>query len=85
MIYRLRHTTTYEYHESVSLSQHVLRLRPRDSARQTCLDFQVSISPSPRSIESRTDYFGNAVASFACCRCLMRSTPPRWTRCAVPS
>src|SRR3954470_6593687 len=65
MIYRVRHTTTYDYHESVSLSQHLLRLRPRDSAWQACLDFQVSVSPAPRSQDSHTDYFGNAVSFVA--------------------
>jgi transglutaminase-like putative cysteine protease len=65
MTYRIRHTTTYEYHESVSLSQHVLRLRPRDLAHQLCLDSRVTITPTPRSTESHTDYFGNAVAFFA--------------------
>jgi transglutaminase-like putative cysteine protease len=65
MIYRVRHTTTYDYHESVSLSQHVLRLRPRDSARQSCLDYHVSVSPAPRSQDSHTDYFGNAVSFVA--------------------
>ncbi len=65
MIYRVRHTTSYEYHETVSLSHHVLRLRPRDTARQTCLDFQVSIHPTPRSTDLHTDYFGNEVAFVA--------------------
>jgi transglutaminase-like putative cysteine protease len=65
MIYHVRHTTTYEYHESVSLSQHILRLRPRDLVQQNCLDFSVSIDPAPRSTQAHTDYFGNAVASFA--------------------
>jgi transglutaminase-like putative cysteine protease len=62
MIYRVLHSTTYEYHETVSLSQHVLRVRPRDSPWQTCFDFHVSISPAPRTSDSHIDYFGNAVA-----------------------
>ena len=65
MIYRVRHTTSYDYHEAVSLSHHVLRLRPRDTVRQTCLEFQALIHPSPRSTDLHTDYFGNEVAFVA--------------------
>jgi transglutaminase-like putative cysteine protease len=65
MTYRIRHTTTYEYNENVSFSQHLLRLRPRDLAHQSCLDFKVNIAPAPRYTGTHTDYFGNAVSFFA--------------------
>lgn len=65
MIYRVHHTTVYEYHEPVTISQHMLRLRPRDSARQACLEFQVAVNPSPRLNDVHTDYFGNSVIFVA--------------------
>lgn len=61
MIYRVSHSTIYDYRDSVSLSHHVLRLRPRAYASQTCLEHSVSIDPPARNHESYTDYFGNAV------------------------
>jgi len=61
MRYRVTHTTTYKYHEAISLSQHALRLRPRSLPGQTCLDYRVSIEPVPKKIESHTDYFGNSI------------------------
>lgn len=62
MIYRVSHSTTYEYYEPVSFSQHLLRLRPRDFRGQECLEYELSVAPAPRSLCVHNDYFGNAVA-----------------------
>jgi transglutaminase-like putative cysteine protease len=62
MRYRVRHSTTCEYQEPVSFSQHVLRLQPRAMAVQACVEFDLEIEPAPRSTEVYTDYFGNNVA-----------------------
>ena len=64
MIYRLAHTTTYLYGGTVSLSHHLLRLRPRDLERQRCLHNELLIEPRPDVLCSHDDYFGNAM-SFA--------------------
>lgn len=61
MNYRVTHVTTYEYHEPVSLSQHVIRLRPRELRGQRCSRHELSFTPQPRHTELHTDYFGNAV------------------------
>ncbi len=65
MNYQVSHTTIYDYHEPVSVSQHLLRLRPRTSTAQNCQDYKVSIDPEPSTIQLQTDYFGNAVAFVA--------------------
>lgn len=59
MIYEISHTTTYEYHDTVSLSHHSLRLSPREFPRQKSLEATLKIAPDPNTIESRVDYFGN--------------------------
>ena len=59
MIYELTHSTTYEYNGPVSLSQHVLRLQPRDLAQQRCLQHGLQIDPASGVVHSHTDYFGN--------------------------
>lgn len=59
MIYRVSHSTTYEYREPVSLSRHILRLRPRQTSRQNALEHEITIDPKPSSIATHVDYFGN--------------------------
>ena len=63
MMYQLTHTTTYDYVEPVSLSHHVLRLRPRELPYQNCLAHAFAIEPSPKRYTAHTDCFGNR-ASF---------------------
>jgi transglutaminase-like putative cysteine protease len=61
MNYQVSHTTVYDYHEPVSLSHHLLRLRPRELSAQSCVKHEVSIVPTPKSSEHHVDYFGNTV------------------------
>jgi transglutaminase-like putative cysteine protease len=59
MIYRLTHTTTYQYGGTVSLSHHLLRLQPRELPRQRCLRHELQIEPRPDVLCAHRDYFGN--------------------------
>jgi transglutaminase-like putative cysteine protease len=61
MIYRLTHTTTYQYGGVVSLSHHLLRLQPRELPRQRCLSHDLQIEPRPDVLCAHRDYFGNAM------------------------
>jgi transglutaminase-like putative cysteine protease len=61
MIYRLTHTTTYQYGGTVSLSHHLLRLRPRDLPWQGCLSQELQIEPRPDVLCAHRDYFGNGI------------------------
>jgi len=61
MIYKVTHTTTYSYTDSVSLSHHLLRLTPRALAHQRCQRHEVLIDPGPAVSAPHFDYFGNAV------------------------
>ena len=62
--YRISHTTTYSYTETVSLCQNVAHLRPRVSERQTCERSMLLIEPNPAVLEERIDYFGNPTTYF---------------------
>jgi transglutaminase-like putative cysteine protease len=64
MIYRIRHTTTYQYEEPVSLCHNLARLTPRDGAHQACLHSELQIDPEPDVSSRWTDYFGNAATFF---------------------
>src|SRR5438874_1107265 len=64
MIYRVRHKTTYDYEDPVSISHHLVRLTPRNLAGQVCREIQIDIHPAPAVTASHTDYFGNIQTFF---------------------
>jgi transglutaminase-like putative cysteine protease len=64
MIYRVRHVTTYDYEDPVSVSHHILRLTPHNSLRQTCRQTGITITPKPIETNRHVDYFGNATIAF---------------------
>lgn len=64
MIYRVRHRTTYDYEDPVSVSHHLLRLTPRNLVGQVCRETHISISPAPPATVTHHDYFGNIQTGF---------------------
>lgn len=64
MNYRVRHVTTYDYEDPVSVSHHILRLTPHNSVRQICHSTGISITPRPATSTRHVDYFGNATICF---------------------
>ncbi|MBK5272603.1 MAG: transglutaminase family protein [Bacteroidia bacterium] len=64
MLYAVEHTTTYQYHELVSLCHNIAALSPRNTATQTCKAFNILISPLPEILEEHTDFFGNKLYYF---------------------
>ncbi|MEW4455807.1 transglutaminase family protein [Bremerella sp. JC817] len=65
MRYQVQHKTTYQYSEPASVAHNLLHLRVPTTHRQTVEDFGVIVEPKPRSVVTRTDYFGNQVHYFA--------------------
>jgi transglutaminase-like putative cysteine protease len=65
MIYRVRHTTTYNYVEPVLVAHHMAHLMPRSFAAQSCRRTALRITPAPASLDDTgQDYFGNPIAFF---------------------
>ena len=62
--YHIRHVTTYEYAEPVSLCQNVAHLALRPCDRQRAESTSLTICPEPAVIDERVDYFGNPVHYF---------------------
>jgi transglutaminase-like putative cysteine protease len=62
MRFLLRHKTTYAYANPVTLGQHRLMLRPRDSHEMKLHDATLTISPTPAQILGQYDVFGNSIA-----------------------
>ena len=64
MLYSITHTTTYLYHEQVSLCHNIAMLSPRNTSTQVCRSSNIIISPLPEVLETHTDFFGNKVFYF---------------------
>jgi transglutaminase-like putative cysteine protease len=64
MIYRITHTTTYDYSSAVTLCHNLAHLTPRDSARQRCQETNLQVTPLPAVENAHVDYFGNPVIFF---------------------
>ncbi len=62
--YRVRHTTTYAYEETVSICHNEVRLVPRATAAQECRRTTLAIDPAPAVLHPHVDYFGNPTSFF---------------------
>ena len=58
-LYRLHHTTSYDYADPVVLGTHFLHLLPRERPGQIVREAQLAISPNPDSRRDEIDHFGN--------------------------
>lgn len=65
MRYRVRHVTTYEYGESVSICHNEARLSPLATPTQRPLARRITIEPAPTVLVEDRDYFGNTVHFFS--------------------
>ncbi len=59
MIYRVIHRTSYVYDREVSVSHHVVQLKPRELPWQRGVSHELCVRPAPGVEAARTDYFGN--------------------------
>jgi len=59
---KVRHRTTYRYHQSVSLGPHRLMLRPRESRDLKLISSELTVTPAAQ-ITWAHDIFGNSVAT----------------------
>lgn len=64
VFYLIEHETRYDYESTVSTSQHVAYLQPRDLPRQHLRHHTIRVDPAPSSVVHRIDYFGNPAAQF---------------------
>ena len=63
--YRVVHETRYQYHSSVTLSQHYLHMTPRDFRYQHSESHLISLEPGTSEQRFGTDYFGNSTCHVA--------------------
>src|ERR1700726_161859 len=65
MHYKIIHTTTYKYGESVGLCYNIARILPRNTDNQTCYTSGIIIYPQPDTINEYEALFGNRLIYFA--------------------
>jgi transglutaminase-like putative cysteine protease len=64
VIYRIVHSTRYDYRAEVAVSHHVAHLRPRSMPGQQALDHVLEVDPAPALVKHWTDYHGNSATFF---------------------
>jgi transglutaminase-like putative cysteine protease len=64
MRFRINHRTHFRYERPAYNSHNEVRLRPWDSALQSCLDFELRTEP-PSAILAYDDFFGNHAHSIS--------------------
>ena len=60
----IRHNTEYEYDRLVTLSPHVMRLRPAPHSRTSVHSYSLKVEPGKHFINWQQDPFGNYLARF---------------------
>ena len=65
MLYRITHSTRYDYPSPVTQCFTEARLTPRAFAGQQVREHSLQINPFPAFMHERKDYFGNDVSTFA--------------------
>jgi transglutaminase-like putative cysteine protease len=65
MMYRIVHSTTYQYNDNAEVCHNLVHLQPRNLPWQQCRQTQLWIEPAPDRVHEYLDYFGNHVHSFA--------------------
>lgn len=96
MKYKVTHTTTYTYSETVPVCHNKAHVTPRELPRQDCAYHRLTVRPRPSSFGRGSDYFGNPVCYFsiheghrrmsvtAVSRIEVRPEPPRDAGAAPP-
>lgn len=64
MYYRIRHLTRFHYSAPVTESLMEIRMLPRTEGTQSCLSFDLAISPRTQA-QSYRDYLGNTIYHFS--------------------
>ncbi|MBK8025082.1 MAG: transglutaminase family protein [Chloroflexi bacterium] len=63
MYYAVTHLTAFSYSETITDTVMQLRMQPRSDDLQTCVRFELRISPKARALSHR-DYLGNTIHQF---------------------
>jgi len=62
--YSIVHSTTYQYDRPITLSPHILRLRPRCDAAQSVYHFSLDVDPKPLQQSETINLDGNTLTTL---------------------
>jgi len=65
MIFKVIHSTIYDYDEGVTFCHNTAILKPKNFLGQSLVDYQLEISPKPSEFSEREDFFGNTITRFS--------------------
>lgn len=65
VLYRLSHSTVYDYAEPVVIGTHFLHLLPRERPGQEVREAELGIFPTPETRRDEVDHFGNHTSSIS--------------------
>lgn len=65
MKYKIRHTTAYQYDESVTHCYNLGYILPRETDNQQVLDTKITLTPKANEADVRLDYFKNRFYHFS--------------------
>lgn len=65
MIFKIIHSTIYDYDEGVTFCHNMAVLKPQDMPGHRLLDYQLEINPTPSEFSERKDFFNNTITRFS--------------------
>lgn len=65
MLYKVIHSTNYDYDEGVTFCHNIAVLKPKNILGQNLVNYNLTISPTPSDFSERFDFFGNTVTRFS--------------------
>ncbi len=65
MNYQIKHTSRYKYDDQISHCYNMGHMLPRNTVTQSCVKRDILITPTPSTMMTREDYFGNQVCHFS--------------------
>lgn len=65
MDFSITHITEYSYSDEVVFCHNISTIKPRVSAGQKLLEYDIDISPEPSEFSERLDFFGNNITRFS--------------------
>ena len=64
-LYRLHHSTTYDYSEPVVIGTHFMHLLPRERPGQNVREAHLDVLPAPENRRDEVDHFGNRTTAVS--------------------
>jgi len=65
MLFKVIHTTAYDYDEAITYCHNIANLKPRNFLGQNLVEYSLEVQPTPSYIEESQDFFNNTICRFS--------------------